>query len=179
MYSNNSQTSWLQIPEAKTPAIHRAQYLSLDERTCLSAAVRGSQGKVENFKHFAVRFAANGRAKHKAAKEATWTDLQCSEERFAFKTSPQIKLQLTVPWSMSKRSAANLSPQRKNNISFHNLNTILIIFRNQYWTTFTAATIYSIKWLPRTETLNKKETGIWRSLTVEIKNDINVIIHCI
>ena len=96
-YSNNSQTSWLQIPEAKTSAVHQAQYLSLDERTCLSAAVRGSQGKVENFKHFAVGFAADGRAKHKAVKEATWTDLQCPEERFAFKTSPQIKLQLTVP----------------------------------------------------------------------------------
>lgn len=117
LYSNNSQTSWLQIPEAKTPAMHRAQYLSLDERTCLSAAVRGSQGKVENFKHFVVGFAADGRAKHKAGKEATWTDLQCPEERFAFKTSPQIKLQLTVPRSMSKRSAANLSSQRINNRS--------------------------------------------------------------
>ena len=32
-------------------------------------------------------------------------------------------------------------------------------------------------WVTRTEILNKKETGIWKSLTVEIKNDINVIIH--
>lgn len=128
MYRNNSQTSWLQIPEAKTPAIHQAQYLSLDERTCLSAAVRGSQGKVENFKHLAVGFAANGKPEHKAAKEARWTDSQRPEEHFAFKTSSQVKLQHTVPWSMSKRPAANLCPQRINNRSLFTVKTELLLF---------------------------------------------------
>lgn len=60
--------------EAKVAEPHQALYLSLEERTCLSVEVRGSQGNVENFKHLTVWVAGNGRAQLMPSKKTMLTD---------------------------------------------------------------------------------------------------------
>lgn len=53
-YSDNYQISWLQ--KTKRACNTSSLYLSLEERTCLSVVVRGSQGNTENLSHFTVGF---------------------------------------------------------------------------------------------------------------------------